>query len=66
MTTEKRTERLTLWLPESLYLDLSRMAHDDDRKLGDFVTLALSRYAYGHHRCSDDLGDVAKSGEERK
>ena len=29
---EKKTELLTIWLPESLVNDLARMGHDDNRK----------------------------------
>ena len=56
---EKKTERITIWLPESLVNDLARMAHDDNRKLSDFITLALSRYAYGHRRPANEIDDVA-------
>jgi len=63
---EKKTERLTIWLPESLVNDLARMAHDDNRKLGDFITLALSRYAYGHRRPAAEIDDVAIRGDSHQ
>lgn len=62
---EKKTERVTVWLPESLAVDLMRMAHDDDRKLSDFITVALARYAYGHSRKSADGITVANSGDSQ-
>lgn len=62
---EKKTERVTVWLPESLAVDLMRMAHDDDRKLSEFITVALSRYAYGHSRKAQEVVMVANSGDEQ-
>lgn len=63
--SEKKTERVTVWLPESLAIDLMRLAHDDDRKLSDFITLALSRYTYGHSRRSSEIVEMANSGDAR-
>lgn len=63
---EKKTERVTIWLPESLLLDLTRLAHDDDRKLSDFITHALSTYAYGHRRCECVKRGDANSGEAQQ
>ena len=63
---EKKTERVTVWLPETLAIDLMRLAHNDDRKLSDFITLALSRYAYGHSRKSDEISEVANSGDSHQ
>lgn len=63
---EKKTERVTVWLPETLAIDLMRLAHNDDRKLSEFITLALSRYVYGHSRKADEFGDVAISGDSRQ
>lgn len=60
---EKKTERLTIWLPESLVNDLSRMAHDDDRKLGEFISLSLYRYVYGHRKQSIEIDDMAMRGD---
>lgn len=44
---EKLTEELKLRLPEELYLDLSRLAAQADRKLSDYVRHALTLHAYG-------------------
>lgn len=63
--SEKKTERVTVWLPESLAIDLMRLAHDDDRKLSDFITLALARYTYGHSRKATEAGEMANSGDAR-
>jgi metal-responsive CopG/Arc/MetJ family transcriptional regulator len=60
---EKKTERVTVWLPETLAIELMRLAHNDDRKLSEFITLALSRYVYGHSRRADESCDVAISGD---
>lgn len=48
MTGDKKTEQVKVWMPEDLFRDLSRLAHAEDRKLSDFICVALSRMAYGH------------------
>ena len=48
---EKKTEQVTLWLPESLKIDLMHLAADDDRKLSDYITHALSLHCYGKVKC---------------
>lgn len=62
----KKTERITLWLPEELKVELMHLAADDDRALGEFIVLALSRFTYGHSRTTRDFVDVANSGGQRQ
>lgn len=47
-TTDKKTECVKVWMDEKLFIDLNRLAILDDRKLSDFIGVALSRYVYGH------------------
>ena len=56
---EKKTSRVTIWLPESLELDLLRRAANDDRKLSDFITHLLMNYCYGHFRHEGHESNVA-------
>lgn len=44
---EKKTEQVTLWLPETLKVDLMHLAADDDRKLSDYLTHVLALHCYG-------------------
>jgi hypothetical protein len=57
---EKKTEQVTLWLPESLKVDLMHLANEDDRKLSDYVAHVLSLHAYGkrkHVCCCSEAQD---------
>ena len=61
---EKKTSRVTVWLKESLEVDLMRLAAADDRKLSDFIAHVLSLYLYGQIRTSSENENVANSREE--
>ena len=61
--SEKKTERMTIWMPESLKVELMHCAADDNRALSEFIVLALSRYAYGYSRKSREICDVAMRGD---
>ena len=63
MTFEKKTSRITVWMPESLEVELMRRAAEDDRKLSDFITHILMNYAYGHFRTAGADGNVANRGD---
>ena len=39
---EKKTARVTVWLPESLEKDLMRLAAIEDRKFGEYLTHVLA------------------------
>ena len=60
---EKKTSRVTIWLPESLEIDLMRMAAMEDRKLSEFITHVLFSYAYGQVRCECPKRNVANGGD---
>lgn len=62
---EKKTERMTLWMPESLKVDLMHLAADDNRAFGEYMVLVLSRHAYGYSRMTREVCDVANSGDAR-
>lgn len=63
MSTEKKTERVTVWMGESLAVDLMRLAARDDRKLSEFIVQILNAYAYGHSRARASDEQVALRGE---
>lgn len=56
-TAEKKTECAKVWMNEQLYMELSRLAAGDDRKLSEYIELICRRHCYGH---SDRL---VKDGE---
>ena len=55
--SEKCTEELKLRLPENLLLQLSRLAHADDRKLSEYIRFVLSSHVFGHAVRLDEVGD---------
>lgn len=60
---DKKTERLTLWLPEALKVDLMHLAAGDDRKLSEYITHVLFSHAYGHRAVQEEGCEAATSGE---
>ena len=58
---DKKTECVKVWMTEGLFRQLSREAAMDDRKLSDFIALALDRYLNGNKR-QREL-EVAERGE---
>lgn len=60
---EKKTEQVTLWLPESLKVDLMHLAADDDRKLSDYITHVLALHVYGKRRCECAEPEAQKRGD---
>ena len=66
--SDKKTECVKVWMSEKLFIDLNRAAILDDRKLSDFIGLALERLAYGISRRTDGEGpnrpDEGRSGPE--
>ena len=48
--SDKKTECVKVWMTETLFKQLSREAAMDDRKLSDFIALALDRYLNGNKR----------------
>jgi|CXWJ01.1.fsa_nt_gi hypothetical protein len=54
---DKCTEELKLRLPESLLLQLSRLAHADDRKLSEYIRFVLSSHVFGHAVRLDEAGE---------
>jgi hypothetical protein len=63
---EKKTEQVTLWLPESLKIDLMHLAADDDRKLSDYISHVLALHVYGKRRCQCAEGEAQMSGDSRR
>ena len=60
--TEKKTAKVTLWLPETLEVDLLRRAASEDRTLSDFITHLLMNYCYGHFRLDGADDNVSMRG----
>jgi hypothetical protein len=48
MTNEKKTKDVTVWLTESMELELRRLAELDSRKLSDYISLVLRRHIWGN------------------
>lgn len=63
---EKKTSRATIWMSESMELDLRRLADSDGRKFSDFIVHVLSLYAYGHFRKYGEEFAVANRGDSAK
>jgi hypothetical protein len=61
--TQKLTERVPLNLTEEEYLDLSRMAADEDRSIPEFLRVRVIRpFMYGTVRRPDAEGNEVTSG----
>lgn len=61
MCEDKKTEKVSVWMSEKLFTDLSRLADGEDRKLSDFITVVLEHHAYGHLRKSPGKGEGSNS-----
>ena len=60
---DKKTERVTLWLPESLKIDLMHLAAGDDRKLSEYIAHVLFAHAYGHRALQEEGCEAEMRGE---
>lgn len=63
---EKKTEQVTLWLPETLKIDLMHLAADDDRKLSDYITHVLALHCYGKRKCECTTTEAQTSGDSHR
>lgn len=45
---DKKTEQVKVHMSPRLFLDLSRLAAADDRKLSEYIGRILNSYVYGH------------------
>ena len=59
----KKTERVTIWLPESLKVDLMHLAAGDGRKLSEYIAHILFVYCYGHRALQEEGCEAADSGD---
>jgi inner membrane protein involved in colicin E2 resistance len=66
MAVEKKTEQVTLWLPESLKVDLMHLAADDDRKLSDYLTHVLTLHCYGQRSRLDRDSEAQICADQRR
>lgn len=60
---DKKTERLTVWLPMRVELELRRLAEHDARTLGEYVGMVLTRHVYGHAPKNSDYCAADQRGE---
>lgn len=60
---DKKTERITLWLPDALKVDLMHLAAGDDRKLSEYITHVLFAHVYGHRALQEEGCEAAFSGD---
>lgn len=63
---DKKTERITLWLPDNLKVDLMHLAAGDDRKLSEYITHILYSHAYGYRALQDEGCEAAISGDAHR
>ncbi len=61
---DKKTERLlTIWIPESLKVDLMHLAAGDDRKLSEYIAHVLFAHCYGNRAVQEEGCEAASSGD---
>ncbi len=63
---EKKTEQVTLWLPETLKVDLMHLAAEDDRKLSDYITHILFLHCYGKRKHECLCSEAQSRGDSRR
>ena len=59
----KKTERVTVWLTEREFVDLSRLSAKDDRKQSEMARVVIRKFMYGTIGASEHEVHVANSGE---
>ena len=59
----KKAERLTIWIPESLKVDLMHLAAGDDRKLSEYIAHVLFAHCYGNRAVQEEGCEAADSGD---
>jgi hypothetical protein len=59
----KKSERVTIWLTEREFVDLSRLAAKDDRKQSEMARVILRRSMYGTIGSDTQDGKQANSGD---
>jgi hypothetical protein len=60
---DKKTERITLWIPDDLKIDLMHLAAGGDRKLSEYIGTVLFCHVYGHRALQDAGCEGADSGD---
>ena len=51
---EKKSEKLGVWMSESLLLELTRLANNEDLSVSAYVHRALHRHVFGHGRSGNE------------
>lgn len=53
---EKKSEKLGVWMSESLLLGLTRLANNEDLSVSAYVHRILHRHVYGHGAAGGETG----------
>lgn len=61
----KKSERVTVWLTEREFVDLSRISAKDDRKQSEMVRVIVRRCMYGTIGAAESDVNVAISGDSQ-
>lgn len=61
--SEKKTEFIKVWMPESLKVHLMHLAADDNRALSECIAHVLLKHVYGHGRAPTGSGEGANRTE---
>ena len=61
---DKKTEQVKVHMSERLFMDLSRLAARDDRKLSEYIGIVLNLHVYGHSSKLTENIEGANSPEE--
>ena len=61
----KKSERVTVWLTEREFVDLSRISAKDDRKQSEMARVILRRTMYGTIGAAEPDVNVAISGDSQ-
>ena len=61
--TEKKTEFIKVWTPETLKVHLMHLAADDNRALSEYIAHVLMKHVYGHARTPTGSGEGANRTE---
>lgn len=61
----KKTERVTVWLTEREFVDLSRVAAKDDRKQSEMIRVMVRKSMYGTLGAAEPGVNVANSGDSQ-
>lgn len=59
MTNEKKTEQIKVLVGSTLYVELARLADDENRSVSEYVRHVMTQHVFGHKRTVPQEGDEA-------